>query len=176
VFGKPRDTEMNLIEKLISEPSEKTTELLFEDETEVFWVDWREEDSALAEYCESIIKSGKLSSLSKGEKLFIRYNQVSKEVPLTQSGSDRHITLITINKVLAPDYEIRMVWDSDGGDTLAFAILPRKEWGALEDEYGAERVSMAFLRLTGSLNTFTDSLHSHRPGQSVSKKWWQLWR
>ena len=51
-----------LIEKLISEPSEDTIELLFEDDTEVFRVDWREDDAVLTEYCESIIKSNKLSS------------------------------------------------------------------------------------------------------------------
>lgn len=89
---------MTAVEMLISEPSEKVTALLFEDNAEVFWVDWREDDSILAECCESIIKSGKLSSFSEGEKLFIRYGQMVKEVLLTQSLTDRHITLITINE------------------------------------------------------------------------------
>ena len=82
---------MVLIEKLISEPTEETIELLFEDDTEVFWVDWREDDSVLADYCESIVNSKKLSSFWEDDKLIIKYGDASKEVPLTQSSADRQL-------------------------------------------------------------------------------------
>jgi len=49
-----------LIEKLIVNPSEETTELLYDNHSEVFWVDWREEDSTIIEYCENIIKTRSL--------------------------------------------------------------------------------------------------------------------
>jgi len=167
---------MTLIEKLIVEPSEETTELLFEDESLVFWVDWREDDSVLAEYCDSIIKTNKLSSHWKGDELIVQYGEISKKVPLTLSGSDRHITLLTINEILDPDYEVRMVWDSDGGDTLAFTILSTHLWCELESKFGVQPVSKAFLRLTSDLNTFTDPLHKHRPGTKSKGKWWEFWK
>ena len=158
---------MDLIEKLISEPTEETIELLFEDDTEVFWVDWKEDDSALTDYCESIANSKNLSSYWEGDKLMIKFGDASKEVPLTQSGADRHVTLMTINEILASSYEIRMVWDSDGGDTLAFTILPTEKWTNLESLYGADQVDKAFLKLSTNLNTFTDSLSGRRPGEKI---------
>lgn len=154
---------MTLIEKLISEPSEETTSLLFENNSEVFWVDWREDDDVLAEYCDSIMETHKLSSSWEGDRLLIRYGEVTKEVPLSNSCADRHITLLTINEILSPDYEVRMVWDSDGGDTLAFTVLPTEKWLELETRYGKDKIDKAFLRLTYNLNTFTDRLHGHRP-------------
>jgi len=165
-----------LIEKLISEPSEKTTQLLFDDESEVFWVDWREDDGELAGYCESIINTNKLSSSRLGEKLSISYGDKIVEVPITNSGGDRHITLLTINEAVYPDYEIRLVWDSDGNDTLAYAILKTEKWSEYEATYGEESVQKAFLKLTQDLNTFTDSLHNHRPTQKALKPWWQIWK
>lgn len=154
---------MNLIEKLIAEPSEETTSLLFEGDDQIFWVDWREDDSALTEYCESIIQTNKLSSVWEDDKLIIRYGDKSQVAPLTISGADRHITMVAINDILVPDYEIRMAWDSDGGDTLGFTILPTSEWSRLESQYGKDLVDKAFLQLKPRLNVFTDSLYGHRP-------------
>lgn len=154
---------MTLIEKLISSPSEESRDLLYEGDSEIFWVDWREDDSALAEYVESIIKSNKLSASMDNDKLFIHYGEVTKQVPLSYSGSDRHITLVAINDILYPEYETRMVWESDGNDTLAFTPLSIKQWSELETRYGVEAVNKAFLKLSPNLNTFTDSLHGHRP-------------
>ena len=62
-----------------------------------------------------------------------------------------------------------MVWDSNGGDTLAFTILPIERWTNLESQYGKDQVDKAFLKLSTSLNTFTDSLDGHRPGEKNSK-------
>lgn len=165
-----------LIEKLISDLTDEVTELLYEDESEVFWVDWREDDGELAGYCESLINSGKLSSRWDGEDLLVQYGDTQKKVPLTQSGSDRHITLLAINEIFSSDYEVRLVWESDGSDTVAFSVLPKDTWNELEGRYGKEKVSKAFLQLTADLNTFTDPLYNHRPGRQRRGKWWQFWK
>lgn len=164
-----------LIEKLIVNPSEETTELLYDNHSEVFWVDWREEDSTIIEYCENIIKTRSLDYSWMGKKLNIQYKDLSREVPLTYSDKDRHITLMAINNILKSDYEVRMVWDSDGSDTVAFTILSISTWNTLEEKFGAEAVSKAFLKLTSDLNVFTDSLAKHRPGLLPSKPWWKFW-
>lgn len=168
----------SLVEQLIAEPSEQTVMRLLDDESEqeVFWVDWREDDGELAGYCETIIKTGSLSSKWEQDQLILSYKGKTTKVPLTYSGADRHITLIAINEILTPDFQIRFVWDSDGSDTLAFAILPSSRWAALEAQYGQETVAKAFLALTPELNTFDDPLRGHRPGQAAAKSWWQFWK
>jgi len=82
---------------------------------------------------------------------------------------------MAINNILKSDYEVRMVWDSDGSDTVAFTILSISTWNTLEEKFGAEAVSKAFLKLTSDLNVFTDSLAKHRPGLLPSKPWWKFW-
>lgn len=166
----------SLIEKLIISPGDETTKLLYEDGKEIFWVDWREDDSCIAEYCEYIINSGKLSSYWEEDRLFVKYGDNLNEVQLTHTESDRHITLLAINRILEPEFEIRLVWDADGGDTGAFAILHSTKWQEYEQKHGLDTVSKAFLKLTSDLNTFTDPLHKHRPGQKSDKAWWQFWR
>ncbi len=164
---------MTLIEKLIVEPSKETTDLLFDDHSEVFWVDWREDDGAIAGFCDAVIESKQLSSLWKGDKLFVHCGDVLKKVPLTNSCEDRHVTILTINKVISPDYEIRMVWDSHGSDTLAFAVLKCEAWASLEARYGEHEVDRAFFKLTDHPNTFTDSLDGFRPPKR--EKGWRFW-
>lgn len=154
---------MTLIDRLIAYPSEETIDLLYENNSEIFWVDWREDDFDLADYVESIINSNKLSASMDGDKLFIHFGEITKQVPLSYSASDRHITLVAINDILYPEYETRMVWDSDGSDTLAYTTLSVTKWCELEAKYGVNAVNKAFLKLTPELNTFTDSLHGHRP-------------
>jgi hypothetical protein len=158
-----------LIRRLIATPSQEVVNELFDDQQIVFWVDHRELDETIPEYCEQISRSGKLSATSSDEKLSVSYGDRCAEVPLTLSPADRHITLLTLNEVLTPDFEVRMVWDSNGGDTLAFAVLSRVEWEALEREFGTKRVDAAFLKLAAKPNVFTD--HLHRP---VAKRWWKF--
>src|SRR5690606_27078091 len=104
------------------------------------------------------LKTNMLSSQFEDEKLFIKFGTQIEEVPLTISEADRHITLLALNEILNPHYEIRMAWASDGGDTLAFAPLSCEEWDALELEFGVPSVSKAFLKLSPYPNVFTDPL------------------
>jgi len=164
-----------LIENLITIPGVDTTELLYNDTSEVFWIDWREEDQNIIDYCAEQIQTKKLTSVWEDENLVLKYEGSSKVVPLTFSDADRHITLLTINEVLFPDYEVRMVWDSDGSDTLAFVLLTTSNWNELEVKYGKDLLSKAFLKLKPNLNVFTDPLAKHRPGKEVKKQWWKFW-
>jgi len=168
--------ELSLIKKLITHPSSETNQLLFDDASEVFWVDWREEDASIIEYCESILKTEQLSSQFDDEKFLIHFGTLVKEVPLSMSGADRHITLLALNEILHPHFEIRMAWASNGSDTLAFAPLPCEVWNALELEFGVASVAQAFLKLTPYPNVFTDPLTSTPVQTASEKKWWEFWK
>ncbi len=109
----------------------------------VMWVDWREEDDAIIRYCEDILQTGRLSATVKevfenpGFELIIEYGEMKRKVPYRSSGADRDTTLVTLNDVIQPDYEIRFCKASAGSDTLAFLPLAAAQWKELEKKYGA---------------------------------------
>ena len=165
----------DLIERLITDPSESTIDDLFEDHNSIFWVDWKEDDAVLAEYVGSLINSVDLKAERDGEDIYLSFKEKKLKVPLTLSGKDRHITLMAINEIMAEEYETRMVWASEGGDTLAFTTLSKNSWEKLEEKYGNPKVASAFFKLVAEANVFTDRLGKFNPAHAkVSKK--PIWK
>lgn len=150
-----------LIRQVLASPDSESIEALLDDEETVFWVDWREEDDVLVEYCEDILQTGELSAEEldadneAGFELIVQYQDNRIKVPLEIGEGDRHITLVAINQVMQTDYEIRFCIDSYGSDTLAFLPLATKDWQALESEF-SDAVAKRFYRLTDKPNLFTD--------------------
>lgn len=123
-----------------------------------FGVDWREHDEEITKACESILKTRCLSSSyhkhDNGDfTLLIHYKNQEFVVPLTHSPEDRHITLHTLNQILMPEYEIRLLIESAGDDTLGFLPLEAKYWEQLEARYAT--VYEVFAKITESPNLFT---------------------
>lgn len=102
-----------LIVDLICSPSAEVTERLFHDSESVFWVGWRADDAEIAGDCEAILQTGTLRSSWDDELLMLSYQGVQRRVPITESPDDRHITLLAINEMLAPVYEVRLAWASN---------------------------------------------------------------
>ena len=136
---------------------------LFDDDSTIFWVDWREDEADIVGYCERVLGTGSLTAewvraaTPRGSDLFISYSGRRIRVPLINGYEDRHIALCALNQVLAPDYAVRFCIDSNGSDNLAFLPLPSARWAELEDRYRAA-VSTHFYRLAERPNVFTDSL------------------
>lgn len=124
----------------------------------IFWVDWREEDDAIVEYCEKSLNTGVLQAemTYSGDDLFLTIQY--KDQTFTEKIIDRDPTLIFLNRVIQPDYEIRFCKGSDGSDTLAFLPLSKAEWLELENIHGKEKLE----RLFESINQDT---------QMFSKEW-----
>lgn len=147
--------------QLMTSPSDESLQAMFDDESAIFWVDWREDDDAIPEYCESILNTGALSAecvqmdADPGFEIYIIYKDRRIKVPLVVGPEDRHITLLTLNQVLSPKYEIRVCVDSNGSDTLAFLPLAATAWAEMESDFGAE-VSKRFRRIEAKPNLFTD--------------------
>ncbi len=153
----------DLVVAALTCPGETAVLKLLDDETAVFWVDWREDDAAIVEFCESILQTGSLAVESRltGRRadwtFCIVYKGVRTPVPLVYGPEDRHITIVTLNRALVADFEIRLCIDSEGADTLAFLPLPSATWEDLEREYG-HSVSQRFYRLRDKPNVFTDTV------------------
>ena len=154
---------LNVVNAAVEQPCQESIEALLENEQTVFWVDWRHEDEEIANDCEAILQTGRLSGelvetdADPGFEIYICYKDKRVKVPLTVSPQDRHITLCSLNEALAPDYEVRFCIDSNGSDTLAFLPLPTSTWAELEGRYGG-RVDERFYKIASRPNLFTDPL------------------
>jgi hypothetical protein len=154
---------LQLIEEVLRSGDEDAVDALLNDEESVFGVDWREADDAIVEYCEAMLQTGTLSAEMvnvdgpPGWKLYITYKGNRGRVPHVVGPEDRHITILALNRMLSPDFEIRFCIASNGGDTLAFLPLASKDWAQLERQYGSA-VAEHFYKIALKPNLFTDAL------------------
>ena len=137
---------LRLANELIASPGPEVTKRLFADADGVFWVDWREEDAQIVALCAKSMNDRLLTAERDGEGLVIDYRGKSVKVAPGAKGDERDLTLLALNKVLKPQYEIRYVRASDGGDTAAFMSLPASQWKGFEKQFG-DRVAAAFAKL-----------------------------
>jgi len=102
----------------------------------VFWVDWKGDDAEIVKCCENCIKTGDLDAelIQDNNELLlsIHFNGDNFLKKIT----DRDSTLILLNQIIQPHFDLRFCLDSDGNDTLAFLPLSLKEWNLLEDKFG----------------------------------------
>jgi hypothetical protein len=155
-----------------------------EDRSAFFWVEWNEDDDQIPGMCEAILKTGQLKADWDDETMVIVWRGARIPVKLTKSilksvaefpltpvldavlpvgisdallwpsRGDRHVTLVTLNRAIQPDYEIRHVRASSKDDGPAFAPLSASDWSALEQQYSAAAVDAAFARLQEYPNLF----------------------
>ena len=133
--------------RLIEDSGEETTRQLFqESHAGIFWVDWREADTDIVTMAARALGLADLSASWRGEQLIVEYRGRATPVPLEGKPCEQDITLDSLNRALHPEFEIRYVKASEGGDTVAFQALPAAAWRELEAAFGP-RVAQAFPRL-----------------------------
>ncbi|MGL5275189.1 hypothetical protein [Myroides sp.] len=111
----------------------------------VIWVDWSDYDDAIVEYIEKCLLTGHLTASIEdqpNDQLLLKVIYDSKEY--THIIVDRDDTIIWLNSILMPDYEIRFCKISDGSDTLAFLPLTREHWHQLETIYTLNKINSHF--------------------------------
>lgn len=151
-----------LVVKLIEEQNDKTIDQLFDTigqkTKSIFWVDWGEEDVSIVLLCKGALETEALDARLDGELLVISYNVEVHTFPIDMTEKAQHTTLLRLNNVLNGNYEIRMIWASEGSDTVALAVLSYEDWAKLDTRFGTEAISMTFLHLSEHTNIFTDPL------------------
>jgi len=109
--------------------------------TIAMWIDWREEDENIINYCENILQTKQLSvetidaENERGFDTIITYKGQQTVIPYTGKGADRDTTIKTLNETIQPDYEIRFCKESDGSDTLCFVPLTAAQWLEFETKF-----------------------------------------
>jgi hypothetical protein len=128
----------------------------------LLWVDHRDSDEDIINGVESILKTGCLKGETVNEtndkigfEVLIHYKGEKHKIEYKGEGSDRDTTIIFLNEILKPDYEIRICKHSLGNDTLTFLPLPKIQWEELEKEFGQNMVDLFFMKISKNSEIFT---------------------
>ena len=81
---------------------------------------------------------------------------------------DRDTTIIYLNELIKPDFEIRLFIENLGSDTLGFIILDKASWERFEKEYNAD-VSRYFMPINKKSRIFELSLREVEEYLKLSK-------
>ena len=81
---------------------------------------------------------------------------------------DRDTTMIYLNELIKPDFEIRLFIENLGSDTLGFIILDKASWERFEKEYNAD-VSRYFMPINKKSRIFELSLREVEEYLKLSK-------
>ncbi|MBV8251381.1 MAG: hypothetical protein JO154_02140 [Chitinophaga sp.] len=123
----------------------------------VFWVDWREEDDAVVAYCEKRLQTGQLSATMEDKPDGLELQITFQGTTHRDIVVDRDRTIIFLNSIIQPNYEIRFCKASEGSDTLAFLPLTATEWQQLEAQYGADVINSCFESINTASEMFNKS-------------------
>ncbi|MDB5823450.1 MAG: hypothetical protein JWR21_2154 [Herminiimonas sp.] len=80
--------------------------------------------------------------------------------PFVQDREDDTIEIVTLNRLVRPDSEIRFCVDSWHSSEIAFLPLPPVAWRALEAEFGVEAVAYRFMPLPDDMVKFWKVLNA----------------
>ena len=90
-----------------------------------------------------------------GVDLFIEWKEKEYKISYPNKECyDIDTTIKTLNKIIQPEYEIRLFMESLGNDTLAFVPLLKSEWEELEKEFGEEKVNYYFSKIDDESKMF----------------------
>lgn len=139
--------DTTFVRQLIAQPGEDSmAALLNSSPPGVFLIDWREADDNIVNMVAQSLGGAGIDFSRQSQQLQISYAGRSAIATLESRQGDQDRTLDALNRVLRPDFEIRLAKASNGNDTLAFQVLSVNVWQALETEFGAA-VEAAFQRL-----------------------------
>ena len=106
------------------------------------WVDWKEYDPDIIQYCIDILRDKELTVTvdeeieeERGIDVFITYKGIKTKIDYAPEYTDRDTTIKALNEAIREDYEIRFCFQSNGSDTLCFVPLTHKQWSRLEKNY-----------------------------------------
>ena len=152
---------MEYIKDFLKNEDRESFDKLWENCTKLVWIDWREYDEEIINYVESVIHLekliGKIENVDNKMGFDIIIEWKGKEYKVSypdEEGSDRDTTIKTLNKIIQPEYEIRLFMESLGSDTLAFVPLAKEEWEEFEREFGEEKVNYYFSKIDDNSKMF----------------------
>lgn len=148
--GKWSD-KLEQIESYLEQPTEEMYfDLISGRNNLLLIVDWQDNDEDIVEECADLLGLSDLKAemrpnqQSIGFAMDIVFDQKRINVPFDADGADRDTTLISLNKILQPEYEMRLCQASMGDDEIEFLVLPTELWGKLQRRYGRDVIDDCF--------------------------------
>ena len=182
--------EQSLRQWLIDREEGAIDDAFFDNECPHFFgVDWREDDADIVQYCGDCLGNGLLYGEWRDDRLVITHDGNETTVPLANDEGDRDVTIRTLNDVLQPDYEIRLLVSSHGSDTAGFAVLASEDWQSLDTTL-SQAVDENFIKLALLPNIFTEMTDNDLPEAARARfqrmlernrkpqprrPWWRFW-
>ena len=114
---------------------------IFDDEENVVWVDWRDEEDAIVDAIRDHVNLHDLRATTvdadndNGYVVVVSFKDQSMTIDPTSDFDCRHATLNAVDRLL-PDHQIRFATPTNGGDTIAIAIERISDWDSLYTEFG----------------------------------------
>ena len=114
---------------------------IFDDQDNVVWIDWRDEEDAIVEAIRDCIDLDDLRANIEdvdndlGYVVIVSFDDQSLTIDPTNDFDSRHATLNAVDKLLS-DHQIRFATPTNGGDTIAVAIERESDWQSLYNEFG----------------------------------------
>lgn len=117
----------------------------------VFWFDWRGYDEDIVRtVSESLPENARFGFevrdcvLPRAIDILLRKDGVLTAIPYRPDRLDRDTTLKAVQRVIAPDWQLRCFVPSMRNDTLGFCLLSTAEWRRLETAFGVRTVARQF--------------------------------
>ena len=114
---------------------------IFDDQDNVVWVDWGDEEDAIVDAIRDHINLDDLHANTAdadndhGYVVVVSFKDQSLPIDPTNDLDSRHATLNALDELL-PDHQIRFATPTNGGDTIAVAIERTSDWDSLYNEFG----------------------------------------
>ncbi len=121
----------------------------------VMWVDHRESDDDIVKMCERVLNTGELDGWFDNDTLdlIVDYRGVQHRIEYPNDFADRDTSIVGLNKIIQPEFELRYCTASAGSDTAAILPLKPEEWHALEARCG-EKLRLYFEPIDDSFHKF----------------------
>ncbi|MBB3166963.1 hypothetical protein [Simiduia aestuariiviva] len=105
------------------------------------WMDWREYDSEVARLfiaqLEALAGDAPLMQCVENEEgMSIVYEGKAHRIPLTDTGSDRYVTLCSLAKLVQDSHDVWLHRETLGDDTHGFLVLNKAQSAELAEKYG----------------------------------------
>lgn len=116
-------------------------------------VDWREEEGAIVDYVNDFLANDELSYEpdDSGEDLVLQYKGRELLMGLSGAPQDRYVALRAINRILAGDYEVRLIRVTYESDTHSFFVASAPWWRDAIDAH-PRRMSEVFQTIDEGLD------------------------
>lgn len=127
---------LELVAAALKTGSDRDIQALLSDRATVFHVDWREGLLDIVGLVGDRVPDGVLTIAAlSDEELTLASGERTEVVVFSDSPADRNAILRASDRVLRPEYELRLCLDTQATDTLGFLCLSAAAWAELEEAH-----------------------------------------